>query len=97
MKKKALVTESFVEVIAETIPMILDNTDSIGKHVYTWVGTTNDGGTFRMKIYNKIVLNFEAGEVRNPFRGHLAEYADCPNQHLRQTFLHPHVQPRGCT
>ena len=39
----------------------------------------------------------EAGEVREPVGGHLADYVDCPNKHLRETFLHPDVQKRGCT
>ena len=29
--------------------------------------------------------------------GHLADYVDCPNKHLHETFLHPDVQKRGCT
>ena len=88
---------SFAAAIGEETPTILDNTDSVGNNCCTWIGTTNNGGTARNKIYNKIVSNFEAGEVRSQFGGHLAEYADCPNQHLRRTFLHPDVQARGCT
>ena len=71
---------------------ILDNTNSVGEHVCTWVAD----GT-RTKIYNKIVSNFEAGDVKNPIGAKLAEYVDCPNEHLRKTFLHPDVQKRGCT
>jgi len=79
------------------VPTILANTHNVGKHVCTWVRTSGAGYTTRTKIYNEIVSNFEAGEVREPIGGHLADYADCPNQHLRQTFLHPEVQARGCT
>jgi len=78
-------------------PTILANTDSVGKHVCTWVRTSDAGYTVRTKLYNKVVSNFEAGEVREPIGGHLADYVDCPNSHLRQTFLHPDVQARGCT
>ena len=78
-------------------PTILDNTDSVGKHVCTWVCRNKKGNTVRTKIYNKIVSNIEAGEVREPVGGHLADYVDCPNEHLRKTFLHPDVQKRGCT
>lgn len=78
-------------------PTILANTDSVGKHVCTWVCTSKAGYTVRTKLYNKVVSNFEAGEVREPIGGHLADYADCPNEHLRRTFLHPDVQARGCT
>ncbi|MEW8689266.1 MAG: hypothetical protein AB2556_25870 [Candidatus Thiodiazotropha sp.] len=41
--------------------------------------------------------NFEAGEVCEPIGRHLADYVDCPNKHLRHTFLHPDVQASGCT
>ena len=41
--------------------------------------------------------NFEAGKIREPVGGHLADYAYCPNHRLRQTFLHPDVQAFGCT
>ena len=51
----------------------------------------------RTKVYNKIVSNFEAGEVQEHFGGHLADYVDCSNERLRKTFLHPDVQSRGCT
>ena len=71
---------------------ILDNTNSVGEHVCTWVANG-----CRTKIYNKIVCNFEAGEVQKPMGGKLAEYVDCPNAPLRQTFQHPEVQKRGCT
>ncbi|EDO48938.1 predicted protein [Nematostella vectensis] len=54
------------------------------------------GYTVRTKLYNKVVSNFEAGEVRKPIGDHLADYVDCPNKHLRQTFVHPDVHARGC-
>ena len=87
---------TFVQAIGQDEPTILENTNSVGKHVCTWISTQN-GYTMRTKIYNKIVSNFEAGEIREQFGGHLADYVDCPNEHLRQTFLHPNVQARGCT
>ena len=87
----------FCTAIGEKEPAILENTDNVGEHVCTWIANTEEGHTTRTKIYNKVVSNFEAGEIREPVGGHLAEYADCPNKHLRQTFLHPDVQARGCT
>ncbi|EDO27264.1 predicted protein, partial [Nematostella vectensis] len=65
-------------------PTILANTDSVGKHVCTWIRTSDPGYTVRTKLYNKVVSNF-----REPIGGHLADYVDCLNKHLRQTFLHP--------
>ncbi|MEW8686687.1 MAG: hypothetical protein AB2556_12810 [Candidatus Thiodiazotropha sp.] len=61
------------------VPTILANTGSVGDHVCTWVRTSKAGYTVRTKLYNKVVSNFEAGEVREPIGGHLADYADCPN------------------
>ena len=87
----------FCTAIDEKEPTILENTDNVGEHVCTWISNTEEGHTTRTKIYNKVVSNFEAGEICEPVGGHLAEYADCPNQHLRQTFQHPDVQARGCT
>jgi len=87
----------FCTAISEEQPTILDNTHTVGNHVCTWIETAEDGRAARTKVYNKVVSNFEAGEIREPVGGHLADYADCPNPHLRQTFQHPDVQARGCT
>ncbi|MEW8689027.1 MAG: hypothetical protein AB2556_24675 [Candidatus Thiodiazotropha sp.] len=81
----------------EGTPTILANTDSVGNHVCTWVCTSEAGYTVCTKLYNKVVSNFEAGEVCKPIGGHLADYVDCPNEHLRRTILHPDVHARGCT
>ncbi|MEW8688947.1 MAG: hypothetical protein AB2556_24270 [Candidatus Thiodiazotropha sp.] len=59
--------------------------------------TSEAGYTVRTKLYNNMVSNFEAGEVREPIGGYLADYVDCPNEHLRRTFLHPDEQAQGCT
>ena len=60
---------------------ILDNTGSVGDHVCTFVQTRN-GSTTSTKFYNKVVSQFEAGDVQESFGDHLA---------------HPDVQRRGCT
>jgi len=83
---------------AGTSPTILDNTDSVGGNCCTWVSrNTNLGMAVRTKIYNKIVCNFEAGEVLAAVGGHLADYVSCSNKHLQKTFEHPDVEKRGCT
>lgn len=58
--------------------------------------TTFEGYTIRNKVYNKIVSNYEAGEIRGEFGCHLADYVACTNTHLRPTFHHSNVQARGC-
>lgn len=73
---------NFCTAIGGDGPKILENTDSVGEHVCTWIETAPEGHTTRTKIYNKVVSNFEAGEIREPDGGHLAEYADCPNLRL---------------
>ena len=75
---------------------ILDNTSSVGDHVCTWLHEAR-GHTARTKIYNKVVSQFEAGEVNEVFGGYLVDYVDCPTQHMRRTFEHLAVQARGCT
>lgn len=87
----------FCTAIAEETPTILENTKTVGNHVCTWIETTEEERASRTKVYNKVVSNFEAGEIRQQVGGHLADYVDCPNLHLRQTFQHPDVQTRGCT
>lgn len=87
----------FVSALEAENPTILENTKSVGEHVCTWIDRNETGNTVRTKTYNKIVSNMEAGEVRESVGGHLADYVDCPNKHLRETFLHPDVQKRGCT
>ena len=86
----------FISAFIEDTPTILENTSSVGNNVCTWISTENEK-TKRVKLYNKIVSNFEAGEVQSQFGGHLADYADCSNEHTRQTFTHTKVQERRCT
>ncbi|KAK3716084.1 hypothetical protein QZH41_019629, partial [Actinostola sp. cb2023] len=82
----------------ESMPTILSNTESVGGNCCTWVSANTELGTaIRAKIYNKIVCNFEAGDVQSAIGGHLAEYVSCPNKHLQKTFEHTDVEARGCT
>ena len=48
--------------------------------------------TARVKLSNKIVSQFEAGEVQDPFGGHLADYVYSTGKHLRKTLAQPGVQ-----
>ena len=51
-----------------------------------------------VKYYNKIVSNFEAGDVQKKIGTHLAEYAFTHScEHLEKTFRHPDVIERGLT
>ena len=77
---------------------ILDNTDSVGRNVLTYIYEDEETGNLhRLKFYNKIVSNFEAGEVRSSIGGHLADYVFSSNERLRKLFATKDVQERGGT
>ena len=84
------------EAIESRQGTILRNTKSVGNHVCTWVYEYEEH-TIRQKLYNKIVCQFEAGKVQQVFGGYVAEYAACPNTHLRKTFEHKAAKARGIT
>ena len=84
----------FGEAIGSRRGTILDNTKSVGNHVCTWVHEHKEH-TIRQKLYNKVVCQFEAGKVQQTLGGHVAEYAACPNAHLRKTFEHKASRERG--
>ena len=62
----------FASAIGSNAPKILNDTDSDAKYVCTWISTYN-GNTMCTTLYNKIVSNFEAGEIPEQFCGHLAD------------------------
>ena len=77
---------------------ILDNTDSVGRNVLTYIYEDEETGNLhRVKFYNKIVSNFEAEEVRSSIGGHLADYVFSSNERLRKLFTTKDVQERGGT
>ncbi|CAH3138106.1 unnamed protein product, partial [Porites lobata] len=69
---------------------ILDNTASVGEQVCTWIQTTDSGYTTRTKLYNKIVSQFEAGEVQTHFEAILRTTSVV----RRNTFAHLKAQKR---
>ena len=76
--------------------IILNNSSSVGKNVLTYL--RKDGDQIRrVKFYNKIVSNLEAGEVRQSFGGHLYDYVYSSNERLRRLFWHPDAKSRGIT
>ena len=76
--------------------VILNNNSSVGRNVLTYL--RRDGGnSLRIKFYNKIVSNLEAGEVCNNFGGHIYDYVYLSNERLRRLFWHPDTKKRGVT
>ena len=76
--------------------IVLNNSSSVGRNVLTYL--RKDGDQMRrVKFYNKIVSNLEAGEVRQSFGGHIYDYVHSSNERLRRLFWHPDVKSRGIT
>ena len=76
--------------------IILNNSSSVGRNVLTYL--RKDGDSMRrVKFYNKIVSNLEAGEVRQSFGGHLYDFVYSSNERLRRLFWHPDAKSRGVT
>ena len=80
----------------EKTNVILNNNSSVGRNVLTYL-RREGGKLLRIKFYNKIVSNLEAGEVRNQFGGHIYDYVYSSNERLRRLFWHPDAKQRGIT
>ena len=76
---------------------ILDVSHFSGNNILKYTKRIPNGDVVKTKLYNKIVCNFEAGEVSKSYGSHLFEYVQCPNKHLEKTFEHPDVLARGVT
>ena len=61
----------------------MDNAANVGEHVYTWM-QIESGYTKGVKLYTKVVSQFEAGEVQDLFGGHLADFVFSTDKHLRK-------------
>ena len=76
---------------------IIDTDTTCGRNTFKYI--RNIGPVCCVvKYYNKIVSNFEAGDVQKKIGTHLAEYAFTHScEHLEKTFRHPDVVERGLT
>ena len=76
---------------------IIDSDTTCGRNTFKYI--KNIGSVCCVvKYYNKIVSNFEAGDVQKKIGTHLAEYAFTHScDHLEKTFRHPDVVERGLT
>ena len=76
---------------------IIDSDSTCGRNTFKYI--KNIGSVCCVvKYYNKIVSNFEAGDVQQKIGSHLAEYAFTHScEHLEKTFRHPDVVERGLT
>ena len=76
---------------------IIDSNTTCGRNTFKYI--KNIGSVCCVvKYYNKIVSNFEAGDVQKKIGTHLAEYAFTHScDHLEKTFRHPDVVERGLT
>ena len=77
--------------------LILETDETCGRNTLKYI-LSYRGVTCVVKYYNKIVSNFEAGDVQKKIGTHLAEYAFCHScEHLEKTFRHPDVVKKGMT
>ena len=98
---KYLIEEEDFRIEGDTSDMdkthiVLKNNSSVGRHVLTYLRRDRESMQ-RVKFYNKIVSNLEAGEVRNNFGGHIFDYVYSSNERLRRLFWHPDTKKRGIT
>ena len=76
---------------------ILDTDATCGRNTFKYIRNTGSVCCV-VKYYNKIVSNFEAGDVQKKKGTHLSEYAFTHScEHLEKTFRHPDVIERGLT
>ena len=76
---------------------ILNTDATCGRNTFKYIRNTGSVCCV-VKYYNKIVSNFEAGDVQKKIGTHLAEYAFTHScDHLEKTFRHPDVVERGLT
>ena len=76
---------------------ILNTDATCGRNTFKYIRNTGSVCCV-VKYYNKIVSNFEAGDVQKKIGTHLAEYAFTHScNHLEKTFRHPDVVERGLT
>ena len=76
---------------------IIDTDSTCGRNTFKYIRNTGSVCCV-VKYYNKIVSNFEAGDVQKKIGTHLAEYAFTHScEHLEKTFRHPDVVERGLT
>ena len=80
----------------EKTNIVLKNNSSVGCNVLTYIRRDGEN-LLRTKVYNKIVSNLEAGEVRSNFGGHIYDYVYSSNDRLRRLFWHPDTKKRGIT
>ena len=74
---------------------ILNTDATCGRNTFKYIRNTGSVCCV-VKYYNKIVSNFEAGDVQKKIGTHLAEYAFTHScNHLEKTFRHPDVVERG--
>ena len=98
---KYLIEEEDFRIEGDTSDMdkthiVLKNNSSVGRNVLTYLRRDRESMQ-RVKFYNKIVSNLEAGEVRNNFGGHIFDYVYSSNERLRRLFWHPDTKKRGIT
>ena len=79
--------------------IILDNSKSAGNNTLTFIYDNYEKYkvTYRGKLYNKPVCNFEKSDVRSTIGGHISNYANSNSDRLKSLFSNNEAQERGIT
>ena len=79
---------------------ILRNSNSAGNNTLTYINEDKHGKykyTYRIKLYNKPVCNFEKSDVRSTIGGHISNYANSNSERSKSLFSNKEAQERGVT
>ena len=75
----------------------LEDRACTGRNCFSWQAGSYYGTSSRRKVCNKVVSNFEAGDVRKKFGTYLADVSSCRNARLQKTLEKPLVTRARCT
>lgn len=78
MRQTSIYREMFLEMSS-----MVRNAESAGSSCLTYIRKI-ENITASAKYYNKIVSNFEIGDLRRRFGAHFYEYVDCPEPRVRK-------------
>ena len=78
MQQTSIYKEMFLEMSS-----MVRNTDSAGSSCLTYIRKI-ENITISVKYYNKIVSNFEIGDLRRRYGADFYEYVDCSEPRVRK-------------
>ena len=95
---------NFIDPNSSTLPeptqdrnrRIIDNEESVGSNCLSFLLLQpNYGSMWRGKFYNKFVCQIECAGVQDSLGNNVANYCECPDRRLAETFANKDIQERG--